>query len=78
MLWIRKKTIKVKVLQRINFQYLPATTRLVPMNASMNVVCRIFESAIVREANRQSNVAKPSMSAPKKTFTYGSEQFNIK
>lgn len=48
---------------------LPATTRLVPMNESMNVACRIPASAIVRDAKRQNSVAIPSMNAPKYACT---------
>lgn len=48
---------------------LPATTRLVPMKESMMIECRIPESAMVREANRHNNVAKPSTIAPKNTLT---------
>lgn len=39
------------------------------MNESMMVECRMPESAMVREANRHNNVAKPSTIAPKNTLT---------
>lgn len=35
------------------------------MKESINVACRIPKSAIVRDAKRHNNVAKPSINAPK-------------
>uniref|UniRef100_A0A182TNL4 Uncharacterized protein n=1 Tax=Anopheles melas TaxID=34690 RepID=A0A182TNL4_9DIPT len=43
---------------------LPATTRLVPMNESMNAPNRASFSEITFDASRQQSVAKPSMNAP--------------